>query len=184
MLPKEINLIPNKKTLSPQETALRRRLGKWMPFLLVGYLLILGGVLGYWLFLSQNSAQIEADINTEKRLISERTNDEGLYSLLKQKALALTKIYGNRTDYSALYNYFTEVAGSEITIKSVRMIDNGNTVLEVDALNSFAVDTFVGRLLQDGPDHFRRIELNGVHLAPGGKYTISLEIDVQKTSVL
>ena len=111
-------------------------------------------------------------------------NDEGLYSLLKQKALALTKIFGHRTDFNSIYNYFNEVAGSEITIKSTRITDNGTTVLEVDATNSFAVDSYVGRLLQDGPDHFRRIEFDGVHLAPGGKYTISLEIDVQKTSVL
>ena len=75
MLPKEINLIPNKKTLSPQQVALRRRLGIWMPLLLVGYLVILGGVLGYWLFLTQNSAQLDIDTNTEKRLITERTNN-------------------------------------------------------------------------------------------------------------
>ena len=184
MLPKEINLIPNKKTLTAQDIALRRRLSTWVPLILVGYLVVLGGVLGYWLFLTRSGAQLDSDINTEKRLIAERTNDEGLYTLLKQKALALTEIFSHRTDFSAMYNYFNEVAGSDITIKSIHIVDNGNTILEVNATNSFAVDTYVGQLLEDGPDHFRRIELSGVHLAPGGSYTISLELDIQKTSVL
>lgn len=184
MIHKEINLIPNKKAISPQEAALRRRLSVGMPLLLVGYLVILGAVFGYWLLLIQNNKQIDTDLNTEKRLISERTNDEGIYSLLKQKALALTKIFGHRTDFNALYSYFTEVAGDQIVIKSVLLTDSRNITLEVEAVDSFAVDAFVAKLLQDGPNHFQRIELANVHLAVGGRYTISLDIDAQQANVL
>jgi hypothetical protein len=178
---REINLIASKKAFTPEERAVRKLLTTWTPIVLVGYLLVLTGILGYFYVLSFNVSQTETAIGKEKQLISAREKDEGLYLLVKQKASALNRIFTERYPYTTIYDFFANINQEGTSIKSIKLADDGNAVLDVSADDTYKLDTFIKTLLASAKIYFNRVELIGVQYSPKGVYTVTLDINTKNT---
>ena len=104
------------------------------------------------------------------------SRDEGKYLLLKQKADALQQILGARFPYVDLFEFFHGLASDMVKISSLEMNQAGSLVINVNTLDSAALDTFISAILDQAQKRFGRVELTGVDYKSDNTYSITLNI--------
>lgn len=173
---REINLIANKQTATPQEVEVRRIIGFWTPAILIVYLVILFSTLGLTYYSTNRLHSTEVDITSEKNRIASLINDEGLYILLKQKATTLGRIFSQRYPFSDVLVYLLGYKTDGITFQKIELSDDGNITLDVITQDSVVLDTFVRKLIEAAPTEFHQIDLVSLTYKTDGSYAIRLDM--------
>lgn len=180
---REINLISTKRPLTKQEEVAKRVLHLWTPIILVTFLLILSIVFGVSWYLGGLVKSTDNQITSEKRLIAAQEEDEGYYSLLKQKIGALSKIFAERYSFVPILTYFTSAKTEGIKLLTLNVSEDGTILINVTATDSFTLDSYINKLIEEASEKFNRIELVNVRNKTDGSYQISLDV-ISKNKML
>jgi len=176
MATREINLIGIKKKFTPYEEKIKGISHRLIPIVLITYAIILISVFSVSFYIQDKLASKERSVASERDQIKKMSRDEGKYLLLKQKADALQQILGARFPYVDLFEFFHGLASDMVKISSLEMNQAGSLVINVNTLDSAALDTFISAILDQAQKRFGRVELTGVDYKSDNTYSITLNI--------
>lgn len=182
MAGRQINLITQKQALTPQEAQLRQAIRKWMPIILILYVAILFVIFLVSYFFRMQSDKLDVSIEQEKQAIKTRSQDEGLYLLIKQKMNSLSKIVTNRFDYSKVSDFFLNLQTDTIRFNQITIKATGETVLTITTADAYALDEFIRQLIDDTSDQFGTVEL--VSLEQNQDFQYQLVLNVQYKNII
>lgn len=177
MASREINLILDKRKLSPQELKLRAQINRYMPVILIIYVILLVGVVGISLYVKSRISNLNKTIASEQEAIKLLSANESSYMLLKQKSAAIKNILNGRYPYMAVYAYFRNLETKGGEINSIQIKETGELNLNINLQGTVELDEYISSLLAEAQKHFRRIELGGISIQPSGNIVVSLLVD-------
>lgn len=176
MVSKDINLIAFEKKLSQAELVARKRLKNTVLATLFIYTLLSASILGYFFYLRQKLATIEAQINNEQARVKIMARNEGAYMILKQKSTALSKIMPLKVDYVSLLSFLKSQESDLVSFSDMTFTEAGQVSFQVSLKDTPALDAFLNTLTAEKDKLFRRVELSGVDFKADGTFQITFTL--------
>lgn len=173
MASREINLIADKHGLSAHAVRMRQVFRRVVPIVLGIFLIASVSVLVLSFDASRKLNDVEKRIVGEREHIGSLSRNEGTYLMLKQKAVALSKILAIRYPYPELWEFLKSLESDSVKIERLSLSDSGMTNMVVKAQDTEAIDTYINRILEGAPERFNFINLENAQLQ-GGKFSITL----------
>jgi hypothetical protein len=166
-----INLLPVKKVASKEQQVIAK-LGLWIGAVVVIYVLIVGGILGYGLFLSYQKDNVIKKNKVLESEIKTLNKREFLVLALKARVKEITTTINNRSNYTQIIEKLDSLATNGVKYISFEF-SKSKLLVTGQATNAVLAGNYFDNLKKE--ETFKNVLLSSLSRAKDGSYGFSLE---------
>jgi hypothetical protein len=166
-----INLLPVKKVAS-QEQKIIAKLGLWIGIVVVVYILIVGGILGYGLFLTYQKDNVVKKNTELESQIKTLNKKEFLVLALKARVKEITTTISDRSNYTQIIDQLDSLATNGVKYSSFEF-SKSKLLVSGQATNAVLAGNYFDNLKKE--ETFKDVLLSSLSRGKDGTYGFSLE---------
>lgn len=169
-----INLIPQDKKKTPQQSKLVHALRKVINFLVVIFVLIGAAGGGFWYFSNNELQTVTASVDDLKQQISSLQQSEGNLLLLRDRLDKAQGLIDQRKTYEAL-TYFSNLGKSlpeGVTMSDIR-VEDGSNKLTLRASSSRVLEDIISQIAEAD---YENVTVENLNFSPSIGYSVVVSV--------